>query len=141
MLSGEVYVVTSPDLIKAIVNNPKEFTFDEIFAVASSSIFGLTERQMDILRTPRVGSNEKYPIAKATQQSMHTTMISGTPLHQLNARALNRFAKFVNPIGPQGIDVKLYEWVRHTFTLATMEAIYGPINPFSEDESLIHTLQ
>ncbi|KAE9379575.1 cytochrome P450 [Stipitochalara longipes BDJ] len=141
MLSGELYVVTSPELIKAIVKNPKVFTFDEIFAVASASIFGLTKRQMDILKEPRVGSNERYPIAKDTQHVMHTTMISGPPLFQLNTRALNRFAKFVNPIGPKGQDVKLYEWMRHTFTLATMEAIYGPINPFSENESLIVDLQ
>jgi hypothetical protein len=141
MLSGELYVVTSPDLIKAIVKNPKVFTFDEIFVVASESVFALTKRQMDILKEPRVGSNEKYPIAKDTQQSMHRTMNPGASLDHLNARALNRFARFVNPIGPTGINVKLYEWIRHAFTLSTMEAIYGPINPFSEDESLIPTLQ
>lgn len=141
MLSGELYVATSPELIRAIVKNPKVFSFDEISVDASAKIFAFTKRQMDILSHPRVGSNEKYPLAKDTQHVMHTTMISGTPLLQMNTRALNRFAKFVNPIGAEGKNVKLYQWMRHTFTLATMEAIYGPVNPFSEDESLIYSLQ
>jgi hypothetical protein len=141
VLSGELYVTTSPELISAIVRNPKVFSFDEISVDASAKIFGFTKRQMGILAEPRAGSNEKYPLAKDTQNVMHTTMLSGPPLLQMNTRALNRFAKFTNPIGLGGIDVELYKWMRHTFTLATMEAIYGPVNPFSEDESLILSLQ
>lgn len=128
-------------MIKVIVKSPKVFSFDEISVDASAKIFGFTKKQNEILATPRAGSNEKYPLAKDTQQVVHTTLISGPPLLQMNTRALNRFSKFVNLIGSKGEDVKLYEWVRHIFTLATMEAIYGPNNPFSEDEPLIHTLQ
>jgi hypothetical protein len=127
--------------MQAIFKNPKSFSFDEISIEASAKIFGFTKRQMDILSRPKEGSTDKYPLAKEITHVMHTTMISGPPLLQMNSRALNRFTKFVNPIGPKGLEVTLYEWLRHTFTLATMEALYGPINPFSEDESLIYTLQ
>lgn len=100
---------------------------------------------MDILSDG--GSKERegdeYPLAKEITHGMHAALQNGEALLEMNTRALNRFAKFLDPIGrgkKKEKDVRLLAWVRHCFTIATMEAMYGPVNPVSEDPSLIQSL-
>lgn len=80
---------------------------------------------------------EKCPVAKATSKIMHATLQSGSSLFEMNARALNKFASFLDDIGIEGQETDLHQWLKHHFTIATTEALYVPVNPISEDESMI----
>ena len=72
---------------------------------------------------------------------MHVSMAAGTSLLQMNARALNRFGEILNPIDSQGKSIDLLSWLRHSFTIASADALYGPVNPILEDPSLIDSLR
>lgn len=145
IFSGEVVVVTSPALVQAIFKAPRIFSFDRISVDASSKVFGFTQRQMEILSAggSKDGKGDEYPLAKEVAHGMHAALQNGEALLEMNTRALNRFAKFLDPI-ERGKDkekeVRLLAWVGHCFTIATSEAMYGPVNPVSEDPSLIQSL-
>jgi hypothetical protein len=141
IFSGQLYVITSPDLIQAVFKAPKVFSFDKISIDASEKIFGFTERQVEILSRGGVKDTENaYPLAKDVAHLMHQTLQASDALLEMNTRALNRFAKFLEPVGKEEMPLRLMAWLRHTFTLSTMSALYGDINPVSEDNSLIQAL-
>ncbi|PVH82768.1 cytochrome P450 [Cadophora sp. DSE1049] len=142
IFSARIYIITSPDLVQAVYRNAKTLSFDPISTSASKRVFQMTDRQINLLRgsAPGVENGEEFPVAKATYKIMHATMQPGASLFQMNARALNKFASFLDDIGTQGQEVSLYEWSKRRFTIATAEALYGPINPISEDESMIQKL-
>jgi len=96
---------------------------------------------MEILSVGKTPDSDVYPLAKEVTSEMHKTLQASDALLVMNTRALNRFATFLNPIGAKEKTVRLLAWVRDCFTIATTEALYGPINPISEDNSLIQSLQ
>lgn len=83
----------------------------------------------------------KDTVIKNTHHGMSTSMSPGRGLLEMNARALRRFAAFLKEIDAVGKRFDLYAWLTDCFTLASAEALYGPINPISEDRSLIRKLQ
>jgi hypothetical protein len=83
----------------------------------------------------------KESVIKKTHQGMHISMSPGHGLLEMNTRALNSFAVFLNEIDTEEKPVDLYAWLADCFTVASAEALYGPINPISEDKSLIQKLQ
>ncbi|KAF3013528.1 hypothetical protein E8E14_009104 [Neopestalotiopsis sp. 37M] len=59
----------------------------------------------------------------------------GPGLDSLNRAAVSCFAGSFDKIAKQGpTRVKLYEWLRHELFASTMEATYGPHNPFRKPE-------
>lgn len=128
--------------------NPKAFSFEKISAEASNKVFGLTEHQKEILARGR-GENEiGSPLARKVNAAMHHALQTGDALLEMNTRALNCFAGFLDEIGKndQGkgkdeLEVRLSGWIRHTFTLATSAAIFGPDNPIRQDHTLIRCLE
>ena len=59
----------------------------------------------------------------------------------MNARALNRFADFLNPIGKDGISIDMYSWFNEHFTVATSVGLYGVDSPFDHDWTLVKSLK
>ncbi|KUJ13340.1 cytochrome P450 [Mollisia scopiformis] len=141
IFSGRIYVINSPTLVQAVYKAPKSFSFDPIFVDASKSIFGLSDEHMAIItkRDPDADPADGFPLSRATQAVMHATMATGRPLLEMNARALNTFARFLDTIEGSK-SVKLYSWLFHTFTVATAEALYGPNNPISLNRKLVTSL-
>jgi hypothetical protein len=76
-----------------------------------------------------------------TSRGMHKSMQTGSSLLQMNSRALNQFAVFLNEIGSTEKQITLWHWVRDCFNLASAEALYGRENPIAEDHSLIQSLE
>ena len=142
IFSAKIYIITSPELVQAVYRNAKTLSFEPISMSASKRVFQMTDRHFGLLRgsTPSVEDGDEYPVAKATTKIMHATLQPGQPLFDMNARALNKFALFLDDIGVEGQYTDLYEWLKRRFTIATTEALYGPINPISEDESMIQNL-
>lgn len=103
----------------------------------------MTDRQMKILANPIPGmEGVEYPLSNLILKAMHSVLAPGpnAPILVMNARALNRFAQFLNPIGKEGIAVDMYSWICETFTVATSVGIYGPDSPFENDRTLVKSL-
>ncbi|POS77356.1 hypothetical protein DHEL01_v204259 [Diaporthe helianthi] len=60
----------------------------------------------------------------------------GLGLDALNRAAINTFAESLDKLASQGETViELFDWVRHEVFSATMDATYGPHNPFRNPEN------
>lgn len=115
-------------------------SFDPITLIGSERLFAAPKDRMKLLT--HVPSHDKNDsVIRTTTRGMHTSMLPGAPLLEMNSRALNGFAVFLNEIRTTEQPRNLYTWIRDCFTLASAEALYGPINPISEDNTLIQSLE
>ena len=122
----------------AVFRNPSDLSFETIFVDASKRVFQIEERPMNIINK-KSDPKEGLPLVRNLQRTMHSTMAVGKSLLDMNARALNSFADFLNDIGTESQRKNFYRWVRDSFTISSAAAVYGPENPISEDESLIQS--
>lgn len=142
IFSKKIYVITSPELVQSVFRNAKTVSFDPIAELAFTTVFQMGKDEMRILssKVPGIDEDEKFPVNRATVKIAHATLQPGPALYETNAAALNRFSMFLDEMKDDGPAVDLYEWLTKKFTIATAEALYGPVNPISEDESLIQSL-
>lgn len=63
-------------------------------------------------------------------------LLPGLSLDALNGTAIDTIAASLEKLAAQGgTVVELFDWVRHEVFAATMEATYGPHNPFRLPEN------
>ncbi|KAK0129203.1 hypothetical protein ONS95_001138 [Cadophora gregata] len=142
IFSTRIYIITSPDLVQAVYRNAKTLSFDPISTSASKRVFQMTDRQIKLLQASVPGSEDgdENSIGKSTSKLAHSVLQPSASLFQMNARGLDKFATFLDEVGTQVQEVNLYEWLKRRFTIATSEALYGPVNPISEDETMMQKL-
>ncbi|KAL2061012.1 hypothetical protein VTL71DRAFT_9064 [Oculimacula yallundae] len=141
IFSTKIYVITSPDLVQAVFRNAKIFSFDPISETASKRIFKMTEYQISLTYGSTDEDGEQYQgLSKTVSKAMHAALQASPALFKTNSFALEKFASALDDVGSDGKSVDLYDWVKQQFTIATAHALYGPINPISEDGSLIQKL-
>lgn len=140
IFSKKIYVITSPELVQAVFRNAKTLSFEPISTSASKRIFQMTDRQIALLNKNVHGVEEHDAVSRATSKVMAAALQPSPALFQTNALALEKFASALDEVGMDGISVDIYSWVKHHFTIATAHALYGPVNPISEDESMCQKL-
>ena len=144
IFGGQLYIINSPELTQAVFRHSKAFSFDPITTSGSKRLFQMTDRQMKILSQPITGIKDvEFPLNSATTRAMHNVMTPGpdSPILIMNARALNRFAEFLDPIGKEGILVDMFSWFNENFTVATSVGVYGPDSPLENDRTLVKSLK
>ncbi|KAL8692058.1 MAG: hypothetical protein Q9218_002844 [Villophora microphyllina] len=69
-------------------------------------------------------------------KGMHTALAPGPGLDKINKSIVHDIAAAVLRLnaGPGTVRISLYQWVRHTITIATSNAVYGTHNIFREPE-------
>lgn len=132
-------MVTSGELVQAVFRNSKSISFEPIANAGSGRVFAIPKDTMDVLTHQT--SDSKDSIMSKTTRGMHTSMLPGSALLQMNSRALTAFAVFLKDIGTNEQPINLHRWVRDCFTLSSAEAFYGAENPIAEDKSLIQSLE
>jgi len=74
--------------------------------------------------------------------AIYGALSHGPDLVDTNRRILTAVGRELNAIGKEkgGVQGGLYEWVKRTFTIASVEGFYGTINPLSEDPRLMDSI-
>jgi hypothetical protein len=139
IFTTRIYVVTSGELIQAVFRNSKAITFEPIANAGSERVFAISKPKMEAL-LKHEGDSKDSTMAKTTG-GMHTSLLPGPKLLEMNSRALDTFAVFLENIDSDGKAINLHAWVRDCFTLSSAEAVYGHDNPIANDHSLIQSLE
>ncbi|KAG0649367.1 Cytochrome P450 monooxygenase [Hyphodiscus hymeniophilus] len=138
IFGSRIYVITSPELVQAVFRNSKSLSFEPIAFKGSQRILQMGKEEIE-----KLGASPDFKHADymdKINKGMHASLQPGAPLFEMNSRALNRFAVFLNEIDTTEKQINLYTWVRDHFTLASADAMYGEENPIAEDLSLIDSL-
>ena len=135
-LTGKVYVVTSLELISQIQRHPKIFSFSYLEALFGTQLATVSkEAGQKILRYVHRDQGEANLFDDGIK-FMSKCLRPGKWLDELNrvmaysiCSSLDRLDSSLQN-GRRKID--LWDWVTHEMTMATTEAVYGPLNPYKD---------
>ena len=133
----KMYVVTSPELIHLIQKQPKKLSFAPLEAKFACKTLAISSKGTDIVMTNVNGEEGDWGLSMETYAVMRTTLAPGATLEELTRPTIQNLAKALNTLIPTGltkIEVRLSKWVRNTVTLATTDSVYGPLNPYQDQE-------
>ena len=137
MLSGRMYIVASPEWATAVHRAHKTIQFNTLIAQAMKNLFCLDEATMDLINDNLNGQNgTRDGIMFEVHDMMQATLAPGPHLDALNKSILDKVAADFNTLAREPVQIKLWEWLRYHFSLASVSAIWGPKSPFSKDPEI-----
>ncbi|KAK5005405.1 hypothetical protein LTR28_007757 [Elasticomyces elasticus] len=131
MLNGRTYVVSSPELALAVQRNHKSLAFNPIMIEAIRRMVAFDDDAMAKIKRNLNNEEGKWGLMYDTHDMMYATLAPGPELDELNLAVLDQFVDTINKFDASGREIKLWAWLRHHFSLASTNALYGPQNPFA----------
>ena len=134
VLTGRLYMVTSPEWAQAIHRAHKTMQFNELIAPAMKSLFALDEPSMEIVNTNKNGEDGTWEsILLEIHDMLFSVLAPGPDLDSVNHGILSKLMPDVNQLAKGGSTstTKLWYWLRHRLSIAGVETIWGPRSPFS----------
>lgn len=132
MLNGKVYVVTSLELVNAVNRNSKILAFNPFIAQIGKRITGHDEATSQIVQHNLNGENGPGYVTDIHDETV-ASLAPGPNLESMTRVMLLQATIFFRTLQP-GDTIDLFAWIRHTVTMCSTRAIYGPNNPFNHDE-------
>ncbi|KAH8600689.1 cytochrome P450 [Bisporella sp. PMI_857] len=132
---SRIYVVNSTALITAVQRQPAILAFPPIEVRAVVNAMGASKTAEAILNKdldPKDG-NWGNAFAVTFSKAIHPALSPGANLDAMNRAAIQNVAEIVERLASRPTKhVKLFEWAVHELSIATTDAVYGPMNPFKD---------
>ncbi|KAI4236576.1 MAG: hypothetical protein L6R40_006132 [Gallowayella cf. fulva] len=142
ILTKQVHIINSPDLVVAVQKNPKVYDFS-VFAIAMlPRLFDLDSKTMRLASTQIDHPGGSWNLVVETSRIMHRCLAPGPSLESMERLALTKMLRYFDELGnkPGDTVLELFAWLRTVMTIASTEAVYGPQNPFGKTAELEHAL-
>lgn len=137
ILTGQLYLVTSPKLLAAIERKPNLISFWHVEASAIGRVAGLRPEAHKLV-SEGVGDNPESFWLKGLR-AIHHAMAPGKGINDMilvaartSLKTLREFDDAHPDAHPRRVD--LWEWVSHEVTVAHTDAVYGVGNPYRDSE-------
>ena len=135
MLNGKVYVVISPDLITAVNRNSKALAFNPFIAQLGKRITGHSDATSQIVQHNLNGEDGPGYVIEV-HDGLVAALSPGRDLEHMTEAMLIEATRLLDILGTEN-EVELFGWIRHTVTMCSTQAIYGPANPFNQDPAFV----
>ena len=133
MLSGKVYIVTSPSLVSAVNRNSRVLAFNPFIGQVGKRITGHDEATSRIVQHNLNGeSGSGYAIE--VHDATVAALAPGKNLENMTEAMLREASPYLDKLKDQEID--LFAWTQQMVTICSTRAIYGPQNPFNSSPDL-----
>ncbi|OGM48315.1 putative cytochrome P450 oxidoreductase [Aspergillus bombycis] len=130
ILKERVYIITSPDLLPSVRHSRSTMSFDPLFTAMAERAGGIRKPGLQLLREEERGGKG---LAKKTVDVMRPALL-GNKLDHLNEQMIHVLKPIVDQVASiptRSLD--LYEWCSEALTVASTDAIYGPLNPYKSE--------
>ncbi|MCJ1473077.1 hypothetical protein MMC13_001727 [Lambiella insularis] len=133
MLTGKMYVVTSPDLVAAVNRNSKALAFNPFIAELGKRITGHDERTGQIVQHSLNGEQGPGYVIDVHDEIV-AALAPGSNLEDMMQPLLQEASLHLDALSEDN-EVELFGWTRTLLTMCSTRAIYGPDNPFGLDSN------
>ncbi|KAK8075550.1 hypothetical protein PG997_010213 [Apiospora hydei] len=124
-----IYVVNSTKLIPIVQRHVKTISFSPIEVEMSARFMAVSKKTFEIIsRDPM----DDHGFVAGMSQTTHVDLSPGRRLDSLNEDSVRTLSESLDKIAIKGARVNMREWIDQEITMATTEAIYGPLNPFRD---------
>ena len=134
MLSGKVYIVTSPDLVNAVNRNSKKIAFNPFVAMLGKRITGHDEDTSQIVQHNLNGEHGTGYVIDVHDRTV-ASLAPGKDLYQTMKAMLSQGSTYFEALVSDA-EINLFEWTRYMVTMCSTRALYGPESPFSKSPKL-----
>ncbi|KAF7585901.1 hypothetical protein BBP40_009883 [Aspergillus hancockii] len=132
MLFTKVYVIASPELLPAVRRNRNNMSFAPLFNNTAEHAGGIKGHGLQLLREEDSGG---HGLGEKTADAMHPALL-GNGLDQMNEKMIGILKTLIDKLAMQpDTALDLYEWCTHVVTVASTDAIYGPLNPYNSESN------
>ena len=131
-----MYIITNADLMQATQKQPKILTFLPIEAKCASKICGVS-RNAEAAFFQDDNETAETTLLKETHAARRATLSPSKEFDELNHQMLRNVVAFLRELKTteeQPTRIGLSTWLRRSVTTATTTSIYGPLNPFRDEE-------
>ncbi|PVH86030.1 cytochrome P450 [Cadophora sp. DSE1049] len=133
---GRVYIINSPALVLAVQRQPKKLSFWAVEATFAVGLAGLSKHAEKEIQDNVTGEEPKPSLFMDAMQAMNQGLHPGEALDRMTKvgvdNLLTQSFEMFNHTGSTSIE--LYRWVNIAVTYAVTNGIFGPLNPFDNEE-------
>ena len=138
MPGSKIYVVTSLDLVTSIQRQYRALAFPPLEAKFAMAACASSDRANEIVKINVNGEEGDWGYSMDFHKSMGSSLAPGAGLDGMNRVMIQDVAASLQKLdrgSGQGTRIGLVEWIRHEITIATTNAVYGPMNPFNDPKA------
>ena len=117
-----------------VERNSKAVSFAPYVVQFAKRILLASKKAEDTLAQNLSGEDGDWGCRIETTKAMHLAMAPGADLDSMNQVMLENACQLLESLKNRSElePIDLLSWVRHTITLASTNAVYGPSNPFND---------
>jgi len=135
MLTGKVYIVTSPDLVSAVNRHSKALAFNPFIAQLGKRITGHDKATSHIVQHNLNGEQGPGYVTEV-HDGLVASLAPGKDLERMTEAFLGEVSVILG--GLESVkEIDLFAWTRQTVTISSTRAIYGPENPFNKNPNFV----
>lgn len=137
MLSGKVYIVTSPDLVNAVNRNSKKIAFNPFVAMLGKRITGHDEDTSRIVQNNLNGEHGPGYVIDVHDRIV-ASLAPGKDLQQTTKAMLSQISTYFEALTTDA-EIDLFEWTRNMVTMCSTMALYGIESPFNKNPKFVNS--
>ena len=133
MLNQRMYIVNSPELVVAVQRLTKSLAFQPFVAAMLPNLLLVDKDAMEIVKRNLDGDQGDWGLIPDTHKETWPAIAPGPKLDRMIQDMFATLLPFLDEFAGEGkatTSTDLYAWARRAFTLAGMDSLYGPENPF-----------
>ncbi|KAF2146999.1 uncharacterized protein K452DRAFT_261129 [Aplosporella prunicola CBS 121167] len=130
MITNRAYIVNSPTLVAAVQRNHRIISFDPFLTVAANRMAGIEGHGLELLREEQNGGQG---LNNKVLHSMHPALL-GTGLDRMNEKMIKFLKTSMDELASRSNAFDLHMWCRHAISVASTDAVYGKLNPYTDRE-------
>ncbi|KAI9676944.1 MAG: hypothetical protein M1817_006783 [Caeruleum heppii] len=131
ILSTKIYIVNAASLVAAVQRNSRIISFDPFLTAAANRMSGIEGDGLKLLQETKSGGGG---INNKVLHAMHPALL-GEGLDTMNRKMIVNLKKSLDDLKLQEHSpFDLHAWCRHSLTVASTDAVYGPLSPYKSKE-------
>ena len=134
IFTGRIYVVNNARLASEVQRKSKTFSFDPFVILAAERLAGTTSHGLALIREDSDGDCHLRGLVADSHERFHKILNSSSCLESMSCdMAANIATALSNLASTSDSVVNLSQWMKRTISVASTNAVYGPLNPFAID--------
>ncbi|KAJ5703958.1 hypothetical protein N7493_011096 [Penicillium malachiteum] len=131
MVFNKVYIIKSPKLVSAVRRNHRTMSFEPLVTSTSKCVAGVSGPGLQLLRGKE---SQGQGLGHEVIAALRPTLL-GEGLDQMNTTMVECLHQGVQELKSHDGVLDLYDWCSLVTTIASTDAVYGPMNPYKEDKA------
>ena len=139
MWTSRCYIVTDASLASLVQRNAKTLSFYSLIVEVTRRLIAFDSKAARISMYNMNGEHGPGGLMAAVHAMMNEHLAPGLALDAVTTIQMEQMSTMLNeaiPAGEQSIEVDLYAWQRHIFSISNSHAIFGPENIFAAHPNL-----